>query len=142
MTNRRQVLKWAAAASAAATGALSLEPSAAASREASPPIELFVFDRRFAAARAAAARSAANGVEPAAFAGDLTQLWYERLDLRWRRAPMTLAGVTTAGGLFVLGTLAADRGMRVLQRAKLPADASEPLYSWIIAPRAAGAARV
>ena len=141
MTNRRQVLKWAAAASAAATGVLSsLRASAAASRESSRPIELFVFDRRFADARAAAARRAASGVEAAGFEGDLTQLWFDRLDLRWRRAPMTLAGVTTAGGLFVLETLAADRGMRVIERAELSPDASrsEPLYSWTIAPRARG----
>ena len=138
MTNRRQVLKWAAAASAAATGALSLRASAAGSRESSQPVELFVFDRRFADARAAAARRSANGVPTAGFAGDLTQLWYDHLDLNWRRAPMTLAGVTTAGGLFVLETLAADRGMRVLERIELPATAAtdEPLYSWTIAPRA------
>ena len=138
MTSRRQVLKWAAAASAAATGVLWLEPSVAASRKATQPIELFVFDRRFADARVAAARSAANGVESAGFDGDLTRLWYHRLDLRWRRAPMTLAGVTTAGGLFVLETLAADRGMRVIERTELWADATtdEPLYSWTIAPRA------
>jgi hypothetical protein len=140
VTNRRQVLKWAAAASAAATGVLSVRASAATSPESSRPIELFVFDRRFADARAAAARRAANGVEAAGFAGDLTQLWYDRLDLRWQRAPMTLAGVTTAGGLFVLATLAADRGMRVIERAELPADAAsgEPLYSWTIAPHARG----
>ena len=140
MINRRQMLKGAAAASAAATGVLSLRASAASSREASQPVELFVFDRRFADARVAAARSAANGIPTAGFAGDLTQLWYDRLDLRWRRAPMTLSGVSTAGGLFVLETLAADRGMRVIQRTELPATAAadEPLYSWTIAPRARG----
>jgi hypothetical protein len=134
--NRRQVLKWAATASAAATGVLSLRASAAGSRDSSQPVELFVFDRRFADARAAAARRAASGVEAVAFDGDLTPLWYHRLDLAWRSAPMTLAGVTTAGGLFVLETLAADRGMRVTQRAALPSAADEPLYSWTIAPRA------
>ncbi len=140
MTNRRQVLKWAAAASAAATGALSLRASAAASRESSPPIELFVFDRRFADARAAAARSAANGVETAGFDGDLTELWYDRLDLRWRAAPMKLAGLTTSSGLFVLETLAVDRGMRVIERIELSAQTAggEPLYSWTIAPRTRG----
>ena len=138
MTNRRQVLKWAAAASAAATGVLSLKTSAAASSNSSWPVELFVFDRRFADARLAAARRSADGIESAAFAGDLTQLWYDQLDLRWRRAPMTLAGVTTTGGLFVLETLAADRGMRVVERTALPAaDAhGESLVSWVIAPRA------
>jgi len=140
VTNRRQVLKWAAAASAAATGALSFRASAAASRESSLPIELFVFDRRFADARAAAARSAANGVETAAFDGDLTNLWYDQLDLRWRRAPMALAGVTTESGLFVLETLAVDRGMRVVERTQLSAQTpgGESLYSWTIAPRARG----
>ena len=140
MTNRRQVLKWAAAASAAATGALSLRASAAAPRETPQPIELFVFDRRFADARVAAARSAANGVETAGFDGDLTELWYDRLDLRWRAAPMTLAGVTTASGLFVLETLALDRRMRVIERLELSAQTAggEPLYSWTIAPRARG----
>jgi hypothetical protein len=136
--DRRQVLKWAAAASAAATGALSLRASAAASRESSQPVELFLFDRRFADARAAAARRAAVGTEAVGFDGDLTHVWYHRLDLAWREAPMTLAGVTTAGGLFVLETLAADRGMRVVERTALGADAAigEPLFAWTIAPRA------
>lgn len=138
MPNRRQVLKWAAVASAAATGGLSLQASAAGSRASSRPIELFVFDRRFADAREAAERLAANGVETAAFDGDLTALWYDRLDLCWRATPMTLAGVTTASGLFVLETLANDRGMRVVERTELSAQTpgGESLYSWTIAPRA------
>ncbi|MEO8467411.1 MAG: hypothetical protein ABI640_18975 [Gammaproteobacteria bacterium] len=138
MTTRRQVLKWAAAASAAVTGALSVRASTAASRESPQPIELFVFDRRFADARVAAARSAANGVETVGFDGDLTELWYDRLDLSWRRAPMTLAGITTSAGLFVLETLSLDRGMRVTERTELSAQTptGEPLYSWTIAPRA------
>ena len=137
MTTRRQVLKWAAAASAAATGALEVRASTAASRESPQQVELFVFDRRFADARAAAARSAANGVETAAFDGDLTDLWYDRLDLRWRASPMTLAGVTTESGLFVLETLAVDRQMRVIERIELDAQTpgGESLYAWTIAPR-------
>jgi hypothetical protein len=136
--NRRQVLKSAAAVSAAAAGALSLRASAAASRESSQPVDLFVFDRRFADARVAAARRAADGVATAAFDGDLTNLWYDQLDLQWRRAPMTLAGVTTESGLFVLETLAVDRGMRVIERTQLSAQTpgGESLYSWTIAPRA------
>jgi hypothetical protein len=138
VANRRQVLKWAAAVPAAASGALTMRLSSAESRKASLDIELFVFDRRFGAARSAAARHAAGGVETAAFDGDLTQLWYERLDLDWKRAAMMLAGVTTARGLFVLETLAVDRGMRVAERVALPLgrDADEALCSWLIAPRA------
>jgi hypothetical protein len=44
---------------------------------------------------------------------------------------MTLAGVTTLGGLFVLEMLAADRGLRVLNRG----EHVLVLHSWIIAPR-------
>jgi hypothetical protein len=132
------VLKWAAAASAAATAGVSLHASAARSREISRPIELFVFDRRFADARAAAERRAANGVETAGFDGDLTNLWYDCLDLSWRAAPMALAGVTTSSALFVLETLANDRGMRVAERTELSAQTpgGEPLFSWTIAPHA------
>jgi hypothetical protein len=79
-------------------------------------LERFVYDERFAEAAAAARCAAAHGVALAAVTADVTSLWYHDLDLRWRRAPMTLGGVTTRGALFVLETLAADRGMRVLYR--------------------------
>ena len=48
--------------------------------------------------------------------GDLTDLWYNDFDLRWKQAPMALAGMTTRGGLFVLETLAADHRMLVVYR--------------------------
>jgi hypothetical protein len=118
VTSRRRVLQWAAAAvSLVGTGSLSRISDAAGARgHGQAPIELFVFDRRFASAVAVAGRIGANGVPTVGVGHDLTSLWYHSLDLRWKRAPMTLAGITTRGGLFVLETLAADRGMRVLYR--------------------------
>jgi hypothetical protein len=113
------------AASAAFAGALSAlssraERVVAESDGTSGPaplrLERFIYDERFAEAAAAARRAAAHGAALAATTGDVTSLWYDDLDLRWRRAPMTLGGVTTRGALFVLETLAADRGMRVLYR--------------------------
>jgi hypothetical protein len=115
VTSRRQLLKGVAA-STAASGLWSLWPARVDALGTSLPVELFVFDRRFAAARAAARAIGAGDVRATGIDGDLTRLWYDSLDLRWKRAPMTLAGMTTRAGLFVLETLAADRGMRVLYR--------------------------
>lgn len=52
----------------------------------------------------------------ARISGDLTDLWYNDLDLRWKQAPRPLGGVTTQRGLFVLATLAADHRMSVVYR--------------------------
>ena len=43
-------------------------------------------------------------------------LWYDELDLAWRKAPMALAGVTLVETLFVLETFALDRNMHVVYR--------------------------
>jgi hypothetical protein len=115
VTSRREFLRSGLAVSAAFVSSLTLLPANAA--QAAPlRLERFVFDSRFAAAVQAARLAAARGIVLAETAGDLTNLWYHDLDLRWRRAPMTLAGITTKGALFVLETFAADRGMRVLYR--------------------------
>lgn len=156
MTNRRQFLLSGLAASAATAAALSILPAGAKTAQTPAAIatvarslnlERFVFDNRFAESVEAARIAAARGIEVAETAGDLTSLWYHDLDLRWRRAPMALAGMTTRGNLFVLETLAADRGMRVLSRrehgvaqATDGVSRAEPLFSWIIAPRSAVAA--
>src|SRR5690606_18090717 len=69
--------------------------------------ERLVFDGRFPEAAAAARAVAPFAKVSIAVEADLTTLWYDDLDLAWRRRPMTLAGVTTGHGLFVLETLAA-----------------------------------
>jgi hypothetical protein len=118
VTSRRELLQWAAATtSLVGTGLLARVSSAAVARgHGQIPVELLVFDRRFPAAVAVASHMRATGVPAVGVGRDLTSLWYDSLDLRWQRAPMTLAGITTRGALFVLETLAADRGMRVLYR--------------------------
>jgi hypothetical protein len=157
VTNRRQFLLSGLAASASAA-ALSILPAGAkisqtpatiATVARSLSLERFIFDNRFAESVEAARVAAARGIPLAETAGDLTSLWYHDLDLRWKRAPMALAGMTTRGNLFVLETFAADRGMRVLSRrehgtaqATDGVSPAEPLFSWIIAPRSAVAAAV
>ena len=85
---------------------------------ASPVLKLerFVFDVRFAEPGAVAKEIERRGVPLAPIADDLMTLWYDDLDLKWRNAPMALAGVTLAEALFVLETFALDRNMHVVFR--------------------------
>src|SRR5688572_21209492 len=196
MTNRRDLLRGAAALPLVAAPFVR---ALAAARE-SLALERFVFDVRFAESGAIAEHVKRLGIRLSPVADDLMTLWYDELDLAWRKAPMALAGVTLADALFVLETFALDRGMHVVYRGEhglvedgrivhrlagpaalidllkpLPAEWESalataitecplgapqtahaelvsggrelslrdvPLYSWIIAPRAAVATRV
>ena len=115
MPNRRDLLRAGAAlpalslAAAPFGNALAVEPAAL-------KLERFVFDVRFAESGSVAAEIERRGVPLAPIADDLMTLWYDELDLAWRKAPMALAGVTLAETLFVLETFALDRGMHVVYR--------------------------
>jgi len=112
MTNRRDLLRGAAALPLVA---VPLTRALAAARE-SLALERFLFDVRFAESGAIAEHAKRLGVPLAPIADDLMTLWYDELDLAWRKAPMALAGVTLADALFVLETFALDRGMHVVYR--------------------------
>jgi len=199
MANRRDLLKAGALLPAAALAGAPFARAVGAAAQ-SLPLERFVFDVRFAESGAIAEHIERLGAALSPVADDLMTLWYDDLDLAWRKAPMALAGVTLADALFVLETFALDRGMHVVYRgehglvengrithrfagpaalierltplpaqwesalagaltecplgapqtarAELVSDGAElslrdaPLYSWIIAPRAAVASRV
>jgi len=115
MLNRRDLLRRAAT-----LPALALTPvpfGAAPARSASMlELERFVFDVRFAEAGAIAEHIGERGVALAPIADDLMTLWYDDLDLAWRKAPKALAGVTLMEALFVLETFALDRNMHVVYR--------------------------
>jgi hypothetical protein len=113
MLNRRDVLRTGAALPALSLATL---PFARASAAGSLTLERFVYDVRFAEAGAIAEHVRAHGVKLAPVADDLMTLWYDELDLAWRKAPMALAGVTLVEALFVLETFALDRGMHVVFR--------------------------
>lgn len=108
-----------------------------------PALDCFIFDTRFELANAVAQQASQQGIPLAAMTGDLMDLWYDHLDLRWKQAPRTLAGLTTTRALFVLETLAADRGMTVVQRSahatgfdtSQQALSNTVLIEWLIAPR-------
>ena len=103
--------------------------------KAAEPLGVYraVFDRRFASGRAFAAQAAARGWTTAAIDGDVTELWYRDLDLRWKKGPEPIAGVTAPEALFVLDHLARSAGMRVMSREESP---HELTVSWLIAPPA------
>jgi hypothetical protein len=113
--NRRGVLR-----SAAALPALTLTTSpflsALAEARSTLALERFVFDVRFAESGTIAEHMKSRGIALSPIADDLMTLWYDELDLAWRKAPMALAGVTLAETLFVLETFALDRGMHVVYR--------------------------
>jgi hypothetical protein len=46
--------------------------------------------------------------------GDISDVWYDELDLLWRERRAPIAGLTRHGPLFVLERFAWDRGMRVV----------------------------
>ena len=118
-----------------------------------------VFDERFEDARAFGAGAAERGIPAAAIRGDVTSLFFDDLDLRWKQGPVRLAGYTTPASLFCLDLLARDRGMRVSHCAAKPGveralgvldgvlppgcltahlssgDSSDPVF-WIIRPSA------
>jgi hypothetical protein len=118
-----------------------------------------VFDERFEDARAFATQATARAMPTVAIRGDVTNLFFNDLDLRWKRGPVWLIGVTTPASLFCLHLLACDRGMRlrfcrmkpnmkavlgVLDGAlprdrmsmRLPSSHPSDLVLWIIAPSA------
>lgn len=79
-----------------------------------------VFDERFENPRAFAVGAAERGISTAAIRGDITSLFFDDLDLRWKQGPVLLAGYTTQASLFCLDLLARDRGMRLSHCAEKP----------------------
>jgi hypothetical protein len=84
---------------------------------AAPPYRLIV-DGRFAVAHGLIDAARRRGVRPHLIDGDVTDLWYHDLALRWRTRPAPIAGLTTVGALFCLERLAWDAGMRLHWRAE------------------------
>lgn len=152
MDNRRTFLKLGL--SACAAGAISLPTSARGI--VVPPYYKAVFDERFKDACTFAAAASQRGIPTGAIRGDITNLFYSDLDLRWKQGPVLLTGYTTPASLFCLDLLARDRGMRVSHcvsqpgvaaalsvldgaqpmhfASETPAQESSALIFWIIAP--------
>jgi hypothetical protein len=147
MASRRRFLEVSLGACAAAIRPISGQPRTVFYYKA-------VFDERFEEPCAFAAGAAARRIPTAPIRGDITSLFFDDLDRRWKRGPVLLAGYTTPASLFCLDLLARDRGMRVCHwetapgveralraldavpphRSMLPSSGASPLVFWIIRP--------
>lgn len=126
MIARRDVIKWGVVAPA-----LVAAPQAVFAA-APQGLDAMLLDERFGAH----IPQDHAGVPVLRFAGDVTSVWYDQLDRRWREPGHVLGGITGSDALFVLEVLATQHGRRVVSRSVLgPADARgvAPI-SWIIAP--------
>ena len=138
--DRRDFLFAAGAAAGSCAGAAAPAVAACAAITA-VPAGIVVADSRFAESRAFAAEAARTGGRIVWTQGDVTRLWYEELDLRWRREKVSLSGLTAYPAFFYLQRLAMDRGLRVIASDE-HFFARQRLIRWAIAakPRASNIA--
>lgn len=101
-----------------------------------PGLYKVLFDQRFAASREFGRDAQIAGHPVHGFNGDITDVWYRDLNPRWKTGPAPIAGLTAHGALFCLERLAWDVGMRVTHSSEQRYAGHEPLYLWVIAPRA------
>ena len=95
-----------------------------------------VFDERFEEARAFATQATARATPTVAFRRDVTNLFFNDLDLRWKLGPGWLIGLMTSASLFCLHLPARDR-----MRMHLPSSDPSDLVLWIIASSARASAK-
>jgi hypothetical protein len=88
-----------------------------------------IYDERFDAGLAYAREAAVLGWVTRAIRGDVTQVWFHELAVRWKHGPAAIAGLTTPDSLFVLERLGWDVGMRVIER---NTDTTTQLIRWLI----------
>ncbi len=118
MMNRREFVQAGmAAAVVGGVGVVPLSATRLRRKGTRQPVRLAVFDERYGDSRAFGHEAAQLGVPTHAMRGDITALWFNDLDLRWRHEPMAVAGLTTEASLFCLEDLARDHRMRVVFRA-------------------------
>ena len=127
MANRRDLLKVGLAASVLPMDLIARQAMA----QAPLSIHRAIYDERFDAGLAFAADARRRGWTVRAIRGDVTDLWFNELALRWKQGPAPIAGLTAKNSLFCLERLAWDAGMRVVSRAD---DPKSQLVGWLIAP--------
>jgi hypothetical protein len=119
MANRREFLQTGVSVTALPPAINALLSGVASARAEGDNAVLHkaIFDDRYAEGRAFAAAIGRFGVPLHALRnGDVTDFWYDELDMLWRERPAAIAGSTQFGPLFALERLASERGMRVALR--------------------------
>lgn len=117
--DRRQVLQLGAAGAAVlAVSTRSAAASLIAPDALHQPIYKLIHDDRYESGRVFGRAAAELGAPSVAIQGDITDVWYNDLALRWRQGPAAIAGLTSFAALFCLERLAWDAGMRVVFKAE------------------------
>jgi hypothetical protein len=122
MTSRRGFIRsGVAVATAGAIGGLGASVhSSPMERPATPKSRLklhaVVVDQRFEESVEFGHTLALLGVDNYGMRGDVTDVWYSRLDPLWRTGGVAVAGLTGSGVLFCLERLAWDHRLRVIYR--------------------------
>lgn len=119
MASRREFLQAGIAASLLPLSmGTSFKPAVSAAGDERPatPFYKVIFDRRFPASVAFANEMKRLGGPSHGINGDITDLWFHDLDVRWKKGPAAIAGLTAHGPFFCLERLAWDHGMRVVFR--------------------------
>ena len=94
------------------------EGSSSGAEGASLPLYKVLFDRRFAPGVTFARAAEAIGADTLGFEGDITDIWFRDLSLRWAREPVAIAGLTAHGPLFCLERWGWDHGLRVVYQTR------------------------
>jgi hypothetical protein len=141
MTSRRRFLQIGLAASALPIAgnvfAGATAPTVAGPTFARLALFKVLFDGELAAGRAFGEEAARRGASVYAIQkGDVTDFWFNDLDLRWRDQPVAIAGMTKHGPLFIFEQLARDRGLRVVFRAEHVAAGTDSILHRITGPEA------
>ena len=138
MTNRRQFLTIGIAAAVwpgIVSGAEGFSTLAPAAKPARLPLYKAIYDTAYAPAVDFAGRMRRQGVAVHAIEQDITSVWFNDLELQWRRSPAAIAGLTAPEALFCLEHLAWNHRMRVVFRVTHQRGADGVIEHHIRAPQ-------
>jgi hypothetical protein len=117
MANRREFIQACIAASSVpATTAFAWSP--AVTGTSSSNFFRTIFDERFPESVAFGLEMDRRGECARSIRGDITQLWFNDIDVQWKKEPVAIAGLTSFGPLFCLERWGWDAGLRVIFRAE------------------------
>ncbi|HUI81362.1 MAG TPA: hypothetical protein VLY24_25730 [Bryobacteraceae bacterium] len=133
MASRREFLQAGVAASMLPIAGLAGTSSAPAVETL--PLYKIIFDHRFPSSREFAAQARTLGLAAHGIEGDITDVWYHDLSLRWIQEPVAIGGLTAHGPLFCLERLAWDHRMRVVFRGQHTVSANGRMEHALTGPQ-------
>ncbi len=118
MPSRREFIQRGLAVSALAACPLAGRAALASSFGGSHRFFRVLFDTTFAEGAAFGAEAANRDAPVHAIGSDVSNVWMNEIQPRWKRGPIAIAGLTGGAPLFCLELLGRDYGMGVVYRAE------------------------